>query len=187
MTLFEYVAVAASLICSFVAVRLLGGIAAALRPGARYWLHAAWLFMMFGTLSVQWWFFWSYRDVDWTYSRFILALSPLALLYVLASLVVPADPMQVESWRVYFYEIRVRVFALTLGILAAMVTTTVVLLGHPLLHSRRVIPGAMALLFMTGMISDRPKVQEAIAIGFFVILAVVGLVFAGPSTFADSP
>jgi len=74
MTLFEYVAVAASLICSFVAVRVLGAAAAVLRPGERYWVHAAWVFLVLCILSVQWWLFWSYHDVEWTYARFILAL-----------------------------------------------------------------------------------------------------------------
>jgi len=59
----RYVAVAASLVCSFTAIRFLGGAAAAVRPSERYWVHATWVFLVVVLLSMQWWFFWSYRDV----------------------------------------------------------------------------------------------------------------------------
>ncbi len=187
MTLFEYIAVAASLICSFVAIHLLGSVAAVLRPGARYWVHAVWVFTTLGNLSVQWWLFWSFHDVDWNYGRFVLALSPLALIYVLSSLLIPADAMQVESWRTHFFEVRVRVFGVSLATLVALVLCTVVLLGHPVSHPRRAVPAAMALLFLIGIASDHPRVQEAVVVGFAVLLVVVAVVFARPSQFGVVP
>lgn len=118
MTLFEYVAVAASLVCSFAAAHLLGGLAAVLRPDRRYWVHAIWVANIIFGICLAWWFFWSYREVGWDYLRFLMALSPLAILYVVASLIIPADPDSVPSWQQHYFDIRVRFFALNLIYLA---------------------------------------------------------------------
>jgi hypothetical protein len=138
MTLFEYIAVAASLICSFVAVRILGGVAAVLRSGERYWVHAAWIFLQLWLLSVQWWLFWAYRDVEWSYGRFILALTPLGLLYLLSAILIPANVDQVVSWRQYYFDNRVRFFGISLATLLVMISNTVVFFGHPRFQSPRV-------------------------------------------------
>ena len=187
MTLFEYVAVAASLICSFSAVRLLGGAAPALRPEVRYWVHAVWVLMLMFLLSVQWWFFWSYRDVEWDYARFMLALSPLGLLYVQSTIVVPADTSEVKSWRAHYFDIRGRIFAIGLAMLAAMVACTVVLLGHPILHWRRVLPGSMAALFLVGLVSERPNVHGVIAVAMTALMVVAAVVFVRPGAFGIAP
>ncbi len=187
MTLFEYVAVAASLICSFVAVRILGAIPLVLAPDRRYWVHAAWVFLLLVLLSIQWWIFWSYRDVEWTYWRFVLALAPLGLVYVVSSLVIPANADRITSWKAHFFGIRVRVFALALANIVVMVLCTVLLLGHPLLHPRRIVPGALSALFVVGMASDSEKVQGAITAAYVFLLLGVALVFARPETFSVAP
>jgi len=187
MTLFEYVAVAASLICSFAAVRLLGGAAPALRPEVRCWVHAAWVLMLLFLLSVQWWFFWSFRDVEWDYARFMLVLSPLGLLYVQSTIVVPVDTSKVKSWKAHYFDIRGRIFPIGLAMLVAMVACTVVLLGHPLLHWRRLLPGSMAAFFVAGLLSDRPKVHGVIAVAITLLVVVAAVVFVRPGAFGIAP
>ena len=187
MTLFEYVAVAASLICSFAAVRLLGGVAPTLRPEVRYWVHAAWVLFLLFLLSIQWWFFWAYRDVEWDYARFVLALSPLGLLYIQSTIVVPSDAARVKSWRVHYFAIRPRIFGIGLAMLAAMVLCTVVLLGHPALHWRRVLPGSMAVFMSMGLVSEHPRMHGVIAVALCVLTVVASVVFVRPGAFGIAP
>jgi hypothetical protein len=125
--------------------------------------------------------------LEWNYARFILALSPLGLIYVVTSLVIPSNIDEIDSWRAHYFEIRVRVFSLSLAILVAMVVCTVVLLGHPVLHPRRIIPGIMAVLFATGLVSERPKVHAGITVLYAVLLLVVAAVFTRPTSFGIAP
>lgn len=187
MTLFEYVAVAASLICSFAAVRLLGGVTTALRPESRYWIHALWIFMMVFQLSTQWWLFWAYHDIEWDYGRFILALAPFAILYVIASLLVPNDMDAVSSWKDHYYEIRVRVFSLSVALISSMILNTIVLLGHPVLHPRRIIPGTILALFAAGLASERPKTHAVIVLAVTIMMLAVSIAFLRPGSFGIAP
>ncbi len=187
LTLFEYISVAASLICSFIAVRLLGAVGPILRRDARYWVHIAWTVFTLAMLSVQWWLFWAYREADWNYGRFVLALTPLGLVYVLSSFLVPAEPGRIECWRTHFYEVRFRVCAMALATVVTMVLCTVVLLDHPLVHPRRILPVSLIALFATGMASDRPRVHEAIIVAFAGAFTITALVFSVPGSFGVAP
>ncbi len=178
MTLFEYVAVAASLVCSFAAARVLGGIAATLQRERRYWVHATWAFSILFGISLAWWIFWSYREVEWNYLRFLIALFPLGLLYILASLLVPGDPDSITSWRNHYEEIRVRFFALNLVYLAANTLNAVLLLGQPVFDQRRAVTAAIGALWVAGMVSANPKLHAAIVLlqaGALVVAAAAVL------------
>lgn len=187
MTLFEYVAVAASLICSFAAARLLGGLAAVLRPDPRYWVHAAWVVNILFGLCLAWWLFWSYREVDWNFLRFLLALSPLAIIYVVASLVIPVNADSVCSWRQHYFEIRARFFALNLAYLATNFTNSVVLLGQPIVHRQHALIAILAGLFSAGALSARPRWHIAIVLVFTACNLAVGMQFLRPGSFGTDP
>ncbi len=101
MTLFEYLAIAYSLVFSFSAMRLVGGLPHALDPNRRYWLHVCWVLIQLVGTAGQFWLFWSYRDVEWSYPRFLLTLANPSLLYFNACTLVPEAPASVESWRTY--------------------------------------------------------------------------------------
>jgi hypothetical protein len=184
VTLFEYISVAASLICSFVAVRLLGGASAILQAERRYWVHA--FFVVIGVIVIMsnWWIFWSFREVDWTYVRFLVALLPLGLMYVQSTLLVPADTSAVRSWRDYYYQVRVRFFALAICYIASLVLTTVVLLGHPILHPRRAFAGTLIAVYTVGMVSDSPRVHATIAVTLGLLGAVSIALLSRPGAFA---
>ena len=187
MSLFEYVAVAASLVCSFAAIRLLGGVAAAIPRNGRYWVHATWVFMTIFLISIQWWFFWSYRDIEWDYGRFMIALLPLSIVYVISTLLIPADTAQVRCWRIHFFEVRVRLFALALALVAAGILNTVVLLGHPVFHPRRILPGALSAVLVAGLVSEHPKLHAAIVLAMAALSAVLAVVFMRPGSYGVAP
>ena len=75
MTLFEYLAIAFSLLYSLAALRLLGGLPAALAPGRRYSLHLGLSVILLLWVAISFWTFWSLRDVEWTFPGFLIALA----------------------------------------------------------------------------------------------------------------
>lgn len=187
MTLFGYVAVAASLVCSFAAARLLGGLTAALQPARRYWVHTLWVVNAIFGLCLAWWFFWSYREVEWNFLRFLIALSPLAIIYVVATLIIPAGAESVRSWRQHYFDIRVRLFALNLAYLAANFLNTVVLLGQPIFHWQRILVAALGGVFAAGLVSPRPRLHALIVLAFTVCNVITGVLTMRPGSFGASP
>ncbi len=110
MTLFEYLAIAFSLVFSFTAIRLVGGLPFAFDGTRRYWIHLVVIGLQLGCVAGGFWGFWSYRDVVWSFPKFLLALSGPGVFYFLATTLVPESPSQVASWRDYYYSVRVPYF-----------------------------------------------------------------------------
>ena len=187
MTLFEYIAVAASLLSSFVAVRLLGGLAAAFQPDSRYWVHAGWVCLSIFLITLNWWIFWSYREVDWNYALFVLAHLPLALLYLLATVLVPAESSQVLSWRDHYFTVRRRFFALNIAYIGSAFLCTVILLGHPVLHPRRVLIVVIVAMFTAGLMKESPRLQVAILLVFAATQIVAAALWLRPGSFGVVP
>ena len=98
MTLFEYLAIAFSLVYSLAALRLLGGLPSALAPGRRSFVHLILTLVMLSLVAISFWTFWSLRDVAWTYPGFMVALLVPGTLYYCAAVLVPENPEAVESW-----------------------------------------------------------------------------------------
>jgi len=108
-------------------------------------------------------------------------------MYVVSSLLIPAEAGQIRSWRAHYFDVRVRIFSLSLAILAAMVLCTVLLLGHPLVHPRRILPGSLAVLFAAGLVSKDPKLHAAITVVSWVLLLAIAAVFTRPASFGVAP
>jgi hypothetical protein len=147
----------------------------------------AWVFLGFFFLTINWWFFWSFKEVDWSYFRFLLALTPFSIFYIAASLLIPAEASAVECWRSHFFQIRRRLFALAIAYTVTLVASTVFLLGQPILHPRRILGLGQLLIFTVGFASDSPRTQ-AIVVFLCVALSAVGsLLFVAPGSLALLP
>jgi hypothetical protein len=181
MTIFEYLAVAYTLVLSLAVVRLLGGIAHALRPGRRYWPHFSWLLFATALCLTAFWAFLSYRELDWTLPRFILILAGPALIYVFSSLVVPSDPSAVESWRDHFFAVRVPLFATGILFFSVAACTNYALLGIPLLGALNWTGYAMAMLFAVGLCSTSPPLHAFIALGPPLLFPITAALLAQPA------
>ena len=105
----------------------------------------------------------------------------------MSSLLIPTDTAQVKSWRSHYFAVRVRIFALALATLAAMVLCTVVLLEHPVYHPRRIIPISLAILFTAGLVSENPRLHAAICVVVSVMVGIIAVAFMGPTTFSVVP
>lgn len=186
MTLFEYLAIAFSLLFSFTAMRLIHGLPDTLDPKRRYPVHAfLMLIHLFGTAAV-FWAFWSYRDATWTFGRFVLAMASPGLIYLCACTLIPDDPAAVQSWRTYYYSVRRKYFLVfTLWVLVVAAATTV-LIQMPLVHPARGIQAGLLSAGIVGAVSSNARVHRGI-VAFLVALIVVGVaaVIARPGSLAQ--
>ncbi len=179
MTLFEYLAAGYTLVLSFAVIRALGGIAHAVHPARRYWVHVVWLAVILFASLGTFWAFWSYREVEWTLIRFALLLAVPALQYVFCSLLVPPDPSSVTSWRDYFFDVRIPLFATGVLMTATVVVGSTVVLGVSLTHPVRLAQLTMMALFAIGLASDKPSVHSVLAAALSCIMVVVFLSVLG--------
>ncbi len=183
MTLFEYLAIAYSLIISFAVMRVAIVLPHALAPGRRYWVHATWILLNLVLSLAVFWNFWSFRDVTWTLGRFSLGLSVPTAVLIIASILAPEQAAQVKSWRDHFYKVRVRLLAAGFGFAFAVILTSTLLLGVPLVHPLRVAQGFMLGAFATGAYSESPRVQAALAALCLAVTTAVLLIFGEPGSF----
>ena len=110
MSLFEYLAIAFSLVFSFSAMRLVSGLSHAFDSNRRYAVHLSHVLLLLFVTAAIFWTFWEFRDLEWNFLRFLFALAPTGLIYFLACTLVPDIPSSVSSWRSYFYQVRRRYF-----------------------------------------------------------------------------
>ncbi len=174
MTQFEYIAIAYSMVLSFTVLRALSVLPHAVRIGRRYWVHTTWVCLTLGTTLLLFWNFWLYREIEWTLPRLALVLANPSILYVMASLLAPGDSPATESWREYFFSIRLRFFATCIAWDLSALTENYVLGGDlPTFHSINIQLWVVTLAHVAGAASKRAGVQAAIVLALFVAFALV--------------
>ena len=181
MTLFEYLAIAFSLVFSFAAMRLVAGLAHASHPHSRYWVHlSAVCVLLLMTVSV-FWVFWSFREVSWTLPRFLLVLGSPALLYFNACTIIPEDPSSIPSWRDYYYSVRRRYYSGILCWVLMTATISTLVLGMSWSHPARLVQLSVVLTGLVGATSSSERVHAGIAIlATAFMLSVAGSVMTPP-------
>jgi len=171
MTLFEYLAIAFSLLYSLAALRLVGGLPAALERGRRYPPHFGLCLLLLFAVTISFWAFWSLRDVDWTFPGFVAALAIPGMLYYCAAVLIPENPADVVSWRNHYYEVHTSVYSgIALWSLAAAVSATVNLtMGFT--HPARLVQVTAFSIGLVGALSSSRRVHGVI-VGLMVFLMV---------------
>lgn len=186
MTLFEYLSIAFSLVFSFAAVRLVGGLPYALAPGRRYWVHVSFVFQELIRVAAGFWAFWSYRQITWSFPKYLLALVAPGLVYFLAAALVPADPADVDSWRDFYFGVRRRYFlAIACWALAVAVSTTV-LVQMPWSHPFRLVQLGFLAFGIVGATVANPRVHAGLALISLAMPAIAALtVLMRPGSLAN--
>ena len=151
----------------------MSGVAHALRPPGRYWIHIVWLALSLLTCLVAFWSFWPYREVEWNIFRFMNCLAVPALLYSFAALLVPPDPSAVVSWRDHFFDIRARFFGTGAVMMVMVILSNQFTLGVPPLHLSQLGNYLFLLIYLTAAASKSPKIHGFLAI----VCALVGIGF----------
>ena len=176
MTLFEYLAAAYTLLLSFAVARLVFGLPSATLQDRRYWVHLVFVVAFAFFLAVLFWNFWSLRDVAWTLPRFLLALSAPAVALLMASTLIPESPDNVESWRDFYYSVRLNYFSAFIIVSFLLAINSTVLLDMPLTHPHRLLELFVAAFGVVGVSSSNPRVHGAMAICAIGIAAFVSSV-----------
>jgi hypothetical protein len=156
----------------------------ALEPGRRYWVHVSWLMLSIGLCLVGFWAFLSYRHVEFTLPRFIAVLSSPALIYMYSSLVSPADPSLVESWREHFFRVRIALFGTGVLLMGQVLLNNYLFLGLSPLSIDALSTLALFLVFAIGLISANPQLHSILALAPPVLLVITVLVVSEPGSLA---
>ena len=175
MTLFEYLAAGYVLILSFAVVRGISGVPYALRSSSRYGVHFVHLSNVLINCLVSFWVFWFFRDVEWTFYRFVVTILVPILLYVHVSLLVPQDPSTVSSWREHFFSARIPIFASGAAYFIAVAVCHQAVLGIPALHPYEWPLYAAVAIYGVGLTSPKPSLHAGLALANFCIVAAIAI------------
>jgi hypothetical protein len=184
VTLFEYLAIAYSLVFSFAALRLVAGLPHAIESNRRYFVHVAHVCILLFSTAAVFWAQWSARDLEWTFPRFLIQLAGPGVLYFLACTLIPDEPSSVRSWQDYFFSVRKRYFGGICVWALIMATNATVLVGVPLSHPVRLVQLGVLILGAAGLATDRPSAHRMILICGAVVLALAVLVILQPGPLA---
>jgi hypothetical protein len=184
VTLFEYLAIAFSLVFSFTAARLVSGLPNALDSSRSYFVHYLFTLGLLGTVVAIFWAFWTFRTVEWDFLRFVLALASPGLLYFLACTLVPNVPEGVVSWRDHFFAARRRFYLGLAAWISVVAINNTISLGVPLTHPARALQAALFTIAMVGAVSEEPRVHAGLAIGSILLLLTMGIVVLSPGALA---
>ncbi len=185
MTLFEYLAIAFSLVLSSAAMRLVAGLPYAVQPNSRYWVHIVAVCGQLLLTTGVFWVFWSYQAVTWNLPRFYLALASPGLVYFNACTIIPESPSSVANWRDHFYSVRRRWYfgMLCWGLVTCVISTVV--LDMPWSHPARIAQAAVVTGGGVGAASSSERVQEALAVVLAVLMvAMAGVIGSQPAALA---
>ena len=182
MTLFEYIAIAYSLVLSFAIVRCVTGLQYALSKG-RYWTHVIWICSTLGICLLSFWTFWFYRETAWTFGSFLLALANPALLNAFAVMLLPEEMEHIESWEQHYYSVRVRLFAVGVIWTVLLFVISTMLLNMPLIHAARSYQVIMLIVFVTGLLVSNKTAHRVIAC--IPLLVLIPLMLLPPNQELD--
>lgn len=181
MSLFEYLAIAFTLVISSAVMRIADGLSESFRGPEPSRLYQGQLCVALVGNVAAFWNFWSFHDVEWTFARFVLAVSgPVALFFGAASLV-PSDVDSIVSWAEHSRSVRRR-FYLALCVWSVLIaTTTTVLLGMGWRHPARAAELITFSIGFIGAVSKSDRVHGGL-IAFTLVFAALAL-----STLAANP
>jgi hypothetical protein len=186
MTLFEYLAIAYSLVLSFAVLRVLPGIPFAMASERRYWVHLVFVGVQLLVTAVAFWNGWALREATWTLPKFILFLSAPSLIYFNACTLMPEQASSVHSWRTYYFSVRRRYF---MGVIAHTVVATaaiVLVLDLPLFHPTRVPALAGIAGAVVGASSSSARVHAVLATVLISLIVIAGAtVFLEPGSYTQ--
>ena len=175
MTLFEYLSVAVSIVLSLALVRLITGVGTVATSHAVYWVHTLWIVVVLGLCLAHWWTSWSFREAQWTFVLFVVMLTGPAVLYFVATVLVPDDPGSIENWSDYFYAKRLPLFA-GLTFYAILITFDgYLILDAPLSAPARGGQIAAVALALTGVASRKPGVHAVVVCAFTLLFVTAAL------------
>lgn len=173
MTLFEYIAIASSIILSFAVVRLLDTLPHAFEASRRSWPHCGFVLVVLWACAQFWWIGWALHSAStWTYPRFLLYLLIPATLYSLARTLSSSDPSAVASFSAYLDDVHRRFFSLFCAYLVLLTALSLVFFGVSLGDPLRLFQLVGIGLAASGIFVAAPRYHGLLAAIFLAQLGV---------------
>ena len=186
MTHFEYIAVAVSIILGLGVIELLSNLDRVFARSCRYWLHSAWVVMLFWILVQNWWAFWDLKNVAWNLGYFLLWVTYVSALYLMVLTLTKTSSPEVGWEEVYFSRIR-RFFGLFGFVIILAVLLTWIMLDASLLHPYRFLQYALIAIVPILFTSKRKRLHEVFSVLFITIVMLSQVIFRlQPGLFENS-
>jgi len=176
MTHFEYIAVAVSIILGLGVIQLLSNLDRILAQPFRYWLHSAWVVVLFWILVQNWWAFWDLKDVAWNLGYFSLWVTYVSALYLTVLALTTTNSTEVSWEEVYFSRTR-RFFGLFGFVAILAVLLTWIMLDASLLHPYRYVQYTSITILAVLFASKRKRLHEVLSIVFITIVMLSQVIF----------
>ena len=174
MTLFEYIAIATSLILSFSLARMLTNLAPIFASEHRYWVHSAWVLGLLVNHVHQFWGIWLYQGVEaWTLVEFVLLLMGPIMLLICASLLVPVGA--VPDYRIHFESIRGPFYSVLIVISVQDIPLPYLVLDMPIIHPLRLSNLLFASAAVVGLVGRKRSI-DVVLVCLWVVGAISGMI-----------
>jgi hypothetical protein len=179
---FEYLMALYSIIIGVGIAQLLTSVGHIIQAGKQvhsYWVHTAWVLLIFALHVLQWFGAWEYRAIDhWRFFPFLAFLSIPVQLYVLSILAFP-DIQRDErcDLRAYYYERCGWIHGIAIATITLVIGNERFLLGRSLSSTGNLVRLGVVLVLLPTAVSKKPAVH---AIQIFCLYgALVSFVMIG--------
>ena len=168
MDLFSYILILTSVIYALAVAQILEGVSRITQSSARvraFLPHTIWVLNLFVFIFLVWWATWEFRDIEWSFPKYVYMLIAPTALFLACSLLLPRNlgdrEVRMED---HFFRVRRLFFASYLiGAVAVMIDGNV-LSDEPILHSGRIGHALILGAGVTGYVSTAKRAQLAVAL-----------------------
>lgn len=169
MELFNYIAIAFSFVYTAAALRLLGGLSSAINKDRRYTVHLLFIVIQLISIITSFWGVWAHRNLeDWKLYKFIFLLIDGALYYFIATVLVPENPNEINSWKDYYYKNKYKLFYAILTFLVYVQINGYVLTGVFYFGPEQFFHLIFLIPIIFGLKSKNHKIHFAIACFYLI-------------------
>ncbi len=186
MTLFEYLAVAFSIVLGFSVTHLLGSVRSVLDADRRYSIHIIFFFLLVLLHPQLWWALWDlHDDAPWNLLTFFYTLIGPSLLYLAATSIVPIDRSFRGRWEDHFNSSRRWIYGFVAAYSLWGFGEVLWVFQVSLFHPYRFVQISMFLVAMTGAVARSSRVDRY-AVPLLLIIIIGGqLIFRiNPGSYA---
>ena len=170
MSIFEFIMVMVSLILALALAQALRGATELVTSTKRYWVHAVWLFSIILLILFTWWSYWDWNVVsEWRLTTYLGALIFPMILFTTVYLLVPATRTVDTDWQAHFFSIRVWFLSLMMIMIACAIAYNILIFETPFFHPYRIFHVGLLLIYLTGLLSQSPKIHGVLSIANLVI------------------
>ncbi|MGC6431207.1 MAG: hypothetical protein ACON5F_09215 [Jejuia sp.] len=176
MELFNYISIALSFVYTAAALRLIGGLSSATNKDRRYIVHLLFIIIQLISIITSFLGIWGHRYIeDWKLYKFIFLLIDGALYYFIATVLVPENPNEINSWKDYYYKNKHKLFYAILTFLIYIQLNGFILTNQVRFEPVQLFHLVSLIPIFFGLKSKNHKVHVAIAC--FYLITVFTMMF----------